>query len=103
LRAAAVRDMTVCESYVRWGFGVVGSWGRGQIYVVVFGRWLGDCDFLEGVVDFSGLAVDLLDDNGGRHRGGELRSSREAICELLEGGKKGSRTICQGDRVVKVV
>jgi hypothetical protein len=47
-------------------WGNVGMGGR-YVYVVVFGRGLGDCDFLERVVDFAGLAVDFLDYDGGRH------------------------------------
>jgi hypothetical protein len=70
LRAAAVREITV-YSTVRCAIGA----GEGKSYVVVFGRGFGDCDFLERVVDFAGLAVDFLDYDGGRHCGcGERRA-----------------------------
>jgi hypothetical protein len=57
LRAAAVRVVTVWLGGIRWvaGWEVVGT------YFVLLGFGLGYCDFLEWVVDFSGLAFDFLD------------------------------------------
>jgi hypothetical protein len=42
LRAAAVRDMTVCDGGVSLGWDF---WEVQGTYFIVFGLWLGDCDF----------------------------------------------------------
>jgi hypothetical protein len=61
-RAAAVRAMTACQ----WG--IKGSELRGcywgEMYFILLWLGLGDCDLFEGVVDFAGLAIDLLDYDG---------------------------------------
>jgi hypothetical protein len=43
-------------------------------YLIVFWFRFRNCDFLEGIIDFSGLAVDFLDGDCGGHGGslGEL-------------------------------
>lgn len=51
-----------------------GRGGRRVANFVVFWLWLGNCDFLERVVDFSGLAIDLLNYDCLRHCGGELEA-----------------------------
>jgi hypothetical protein len=48
----------------------------GSVYFIVFGLWCWDCDFLERVVNFSGLAVDFLDGDGRGHYGGGERRAR---------------------------
>lgn len=61
------------------------SWGRGDCYFILLRLWGGDRDLFERVVDFAGLAVYLLDRNGGRHDvcrelGARLQAIQELCC-----------------------
>jgi hypothetical protein len=58
--------------------------GWGECYFIIFGLRLGNCDLFERVVDFAGFAVDFLDHNGGRHRGGELRARWKLSMSYVE-------------------
>jgi hypothetical protein len=61
---------------VKWERGL----GRMFTYFIVFWLRCWDCDFLERVVDFSRLAVDFLDGDGGGHcRGEELRARLKLV------------------------
>lgn len=77
LRAAAVREITTwrrwwLEMGMRmWVWRDGGGRKRVGAYFIIFWSGFGDGDFFEGVVDFSGLAVDFLDGDCGGH-GGEL-------------------------------
>lgn len=53
----------------------------GIAYFIIFWFGFGNCDFLEGIVDFSGLAVDFLDGDCGGH-GSEVGK----LCELCNCG-----------------
>jgi hypothetical protein len=60
-------------------------------YLVIFGLRLWDCDFLERVVHFARLALNLFDGDGGRHRGGDnvycwVYSSRQKLQAGLDNG-----------------
>jgi hypothetical protein len=53
---------------------------RKNCYFVVLRLWFGNGNFLEGIVDFSGLAVDFLYRNGRGHGCREL-GAQSKLCQ----------------------
>jgi hypothetical protein len=83
-----------------WGFSVSDGVGMGwkKDYLIVFGCGLGNRDFLKRIVDFSWLAIDFLDCNGGWHGCRELearsRCAEEAMSYELGKWDETIRVIC---------